>query len=77
MTNLSFEISTDDIITVFERHTGVKCSEELAEYISDKLDHEAIAMAAVKASTDMDKQTEAAYEEIEHQLDEIEEKFGW
>ena len=74
--SFSFGISNDDIEFVFERHIGVKANEELVCWISNMLDHDAIAMVAIKASTDMDEQTAAAYEEIERQLDEIEKLYG-
>lgn len=72
----AFGISNDDIILIFARN-GAPIDEETAELISKKLDHDAIAIAACKASADMNKQTEAAYEEIERQINEMGEKCGW
>jgi hypothetical protein len=67
--SMAFGISPDDVINVFDRN-DVEIGEEEANLIFDLLDCDAIAVAAVKASTDLDEQTEAAYEEIELQLNE-------
>lgn len=72
--NTAFQISSDDVITVLRRrslhvaNTNGHSFESMAEEILDDLDTDRIEFAALRASTDLDEQTDAALDEIERQL---------
>lgn len=72
--NTAFQISPDDVVTVLRRRslhvadTRGRRFEDMAEEIIDDLDTDRIEFTALRASTDLDEQTDAALEEIERQL---------
>lgn len=72
--NTAFQISSDDVVTVLRRralhvaNSGGRSFEHMAEELIDDLDTDRIEFAALRASTEVDEQTDAALEEIERQL---------
>jgi hypothetical protein len=66
--SLAFQITTDDIQTVFAKHFGEHISDEIAEEIFDNYVHlDDVERAALRGS-DMDEQTQFAHDEIKEQL---------
>jgi hypothetical protein len=68
-----FEIYEKDVKEVLDRNgllhePGDAEDEEVAEAILEDLDRDLVAVVACKSSTDMDEQTDAAWDEIERQL---------
>ncbi|EPL60767.1 hypothetical protein PSOLE_37190 [Pseudomonas oleovorans subsp. oleovorans] len=77
MACFAFQISTEDVENVLRSYslrvtdTKGQSFEHMAEELIDELDHERIERAALAASTDLDEQTTAAYEEIKKSLVEL------
>lgn len=78
MNDTAFGISEDDVHNVLQNHhdrltaaTGADL-ESLARDLFNDLDHGAVERAALRGGTELDQQTEAAYEEVETQLIEFE-----
>lgn len=73
----AFQINSDDVVTVLRRrslhvaNSGGRRFEDMAAEIIDDLDADRIEFVALRASTDLDEQTDAALEEIERQLVDI------
>lgn len=73
MTDLAFEISKEDIITVLESHNVFLKGKKLQE-ATDSIDDDSVADAALSVDFDMndddilDNQLEAAYDDIAKQL---------
>ena len=65
----AFGFSEDDILSVAQRR-GMEMSEEQASKWFDRLNHDAIEMAALEG-LEMDEQTDLAMDAIESQLDEL------
>lgn len=70
----AFEISEDDIANVLRTHwarignSDGKSFEHMASDLFESIDHGKVEDAALEGGTEMDEQTDAAYEEIERQL---------
>lgn len=69
--SMAFGITQEDVVNVFDSRYGVEIDDEEAERLFDLLDQDLVAVEACKGGTDMDDQIEAAYDEIERQLDEL------
>lgn len=73
----AFQITSDDVENVLSSYslrvtnTNGKSFAHMAEALIDELDHERIEHAALAASTDLNEQTTAAYEEIKSNLVEL------
>lgn len=68
--DFSLEITEDDVLHVLDR-METNLSEESVEGILDGLNYEAITRVALKASTNLSEQIDAAYDEIENQILEM------
>lgn len=77
MTCLAFQITSDDVECVLRSYslrvtdTKGQSFDQMAEELIDELDHERIEQAALAASTELDEQTAAAFEEIKKSLVEL------
>ncbi|HEJ4407841.1 TPA: hypothetical protein SL557_000120 [Pseudomonas aeruginosa] len=77
MTCFAFQISSDDVENVLRSYSlrvansNGQSFAHMAEELIDELDHERIERAALAASTDLNEQTSAAYEEIKKSLVEL------
>jgi len=69
--SMAFGITSEDVVTVYDSKYGITIDDEEAERLFDLLDQDLVAVEACKGGTDMDDQIEAAYDEIERQLDEL------
>jgi len=70
--SFAFEVTPDDIWVIgVER--GLQLTDTECDRLHDLLDTDEVARQALKGGTDMDDQTEAAYEEITRQLIEAKE----
>jgi hypothetical protein len=64
----AFEITTDDIQTVFAKNFGEHISDEVAEEIFDNYIHFDDVERAVLRGNNIDEQTQFAHDEIKVQL---------
>ncbi len=77
MSRNAFEITPDDVESVLQAYslrvanTGGRAFSDLAEELFDEMDHERIQDAALAGSTDLDGQTQAAFDEIKNSLVEL------
>lgn len=66
--SLAFEITPEDVQTVFANHFGEHISEESAEEILDNYIHADDVESAALRGDDIDKQTNYAHDEIKEQI---------
>lgn len=77
MTCTAFQITSDDVANVLRSYwlrvtnSNGQSFERMAEELLGDLDHDRIEQAALAASTDLNEQTSAAYEEIKNNLVEL------
>jgi hypothetical protein len=77
MATTAFQITEDDIENVLRSYslrvsnTQGKSFSEMAAELIDEIDHDRVEMSALNSSTELEQQTQGAYEEIKNILVEI------